>query len=387
VTKSAAVAVIGGGVIGASVAFHLARAGMRDIVILDRAAGPGLGSTGRATGGFRAQFETPINVRLSLLSRDKLLTFAEEVGVDPEFEQVGYLWLASTESQLEALRFAQSVQKTEGLEEAVELDPSEIPRLNPVIATNGIIGATFCPTDGYINPLAMLRGYLEASERLGVQVKWQTECLGVSTTSSGSVTHVRTADGDIAVSAVVNAAGPWAAGIAAMAGVRLPVVPLRRQAVFTLPTPVIPGDMPMTIFVDTGFHARVRYGRALLCWPQPENPGEPPELHADDAWIATVMEMARERVPALQDVRVDRSLCYAGLYEMSPDHHAILGPSTEYENFYLANGSSGHGVMHSPAIGEIIADMILGNAPPLDVSSLRPSRFDEGDAIQMPKLL
>jgi sarcosine oxidase subunit beta len=162
-----------------------------------------------------------------------------------------------------------------------------------------------------------------------------------------------------------------------MAGVHVPVSPLRRQAAFTVPTSVIPPDMPMTIFMSNGFHLRAREGRALFAWPQPEEPGEPKELKADDAWIDEVTHMVRNRVPVLRDVAIDRDMCYAGLYEMSPDHHVILGTSPRCENMYFANGSSGHGVMHSPAIGSIIADMILGKKPQLDVSMLRPSRFDD----------
>jgi sarcosine oxidase, subunit beta len=385
--NGAAVAIVGGGVIGTSIAYHLARQGARDIVILERAPGPGLGSTGKATGGFRAQFATPINVRLSLMSRDALVSFAQDTGVDPGYAQVGYLWLASTEAQLASLRAALVVQKGEGLNEAMELAADDISPLNPIIDTQGLVGAAFCPTDGYIKPMEMLRGYIEAAESLGVSVRWNTSCVGMKVDSNGRITHVETTDDSIAVDAVVNAAGPWAAGLAAMCGATVPVTPLRRQAAITLPTDVVSPNMPMTIFMESGLHLRARYGRAMLCWPHPENAGEPAELRADDEWIASVTAMARERVPVLENVDIDRSLCYAGLYEMSPDHHAILGRSHECENLFLANGSSGHGVMHSPAIGEIVADIILGRSPRIDVTSLRPSRFDEGQPIQSSELL
>jgi sarcosine oxidase, subunit beta len=162
---------------------------------------------------------------------------------------------------------------------------------------------------------------------------------------------------------------------------------LRRQAAFTFPCAEIPADMPMTIFVPSGFHIRARDGRALICWPNPEEPGEPDELVADATWIDAVTAMARSRVPLLREVDVDRSLCYAGLYEMSPDDHALIGRMPECENMYFANGSSGHGVMHSPAIGAIIADMIVGNKPQLDVTELRPSRFVENQPIRAAELI
>jgi sarcosine oxidase, subunit beta len=386
-TVNAGVAVIGGGVIGASIAYHLARQGVEDILIVDRAEAPGAGSTGRATGGFRAQFATPINIQLSLLARDALLRFESETGVDPGFEQVGYLWLASSDAELDALRAVQRLQHAQGLLEARTLSRDEIREVNPVIADVDLAGATFCPTDGYIKPLEILRGYLEAGERLGVHFLWDAEITGMTVSSANRITRITTAKGSIDAGVVVNAAGPWAAGIASMAGIDLPVSPLRRQAAFTAPCPAIPADMPMTIFVRNGFHVRARDGRALVCWPNPEAPGEPDDLKADPDWIDEVEAMAVAHVPVLRDAPVDRSLCYAGLYEMSPDHHVILGRSPHCENMYLANGSSGHGVMHSPAIGAIIADMITGREPALDVSALRPSRFEEGKPIPFADLL
>ena len=172
-----------------------------------------------------------------------------------------------------------------------------------------------------------------------------------------------------------------------MAGIDLPVTPLRRQAGFTVPCPVIPADMPMTLFMNNGFHARARDGRAYLSWPNPEPAGEPAHLDADDEWLDQVERMAHERIPVLRSYPLDRALCYAGLYEVSPDHHAILGKFPACENMFFANGSSGHGVMHSPAIGSIVAGMIAGKEPQLDVSMLRPSRFHEGNAVNQSELL
>lgn len=384
---NASVAVIGGGVIGASIAYHLARQGVEDILIIDRAEGPGAGSTGRATGGFRAQFATPVNIQLSLLSREALLRFESETGVDPGFQQVGYLWLASSQEEMEALRSLQRVQHAQGLLEARALSLEEISDVNPVIATDDLVGAAFCPTDGYIRPLDILRGYLEAGERLGVHFLWGTECIGMPRSDSNHITRIETTKGPVDIEVVVNAAGPWAANIASMAGIDLPVSPLRRQAAFTAPCPAIPSDMPMTIFTASGFHLRERDGRALIAWPQPEQPGDPGELRVDPEWIDKVDAMAKKHVPVLRDVAVDRSLSYAGLYEMSPDHHAMLGRSPLSDNMYFANGSSGHGVMHSPAIGAIITDMITGREPAVDVRTLRPSRFDEGEAIVFADLL
>ncbi len=386
-TVKASVAVIGGGVVGASVAYHLAKLGVRDVVVLDRGATLGTGSTGRATGGYRAQFATPINVRLSLLAREKLKSFREETGVDSGYQPVGYLWLASNNRQLGLLRESQRMQKAEGLDEAVELTLSQIPDVNADISLDRIAGATFCPTDGFIRPLEILRGYVEAAERLGIRFMWDSAVTGMKLDDSESISEIKTAHETVVADNYVNAAGPWASRIAAMAGVVLPVEPLRRQAALTVPTDVLPATMPMTLFMEDDFHMRVRDGRVVLCWPSPEAPGEPTELRVDPEWIDIVAAKGRDRVAALRDVAIDTALCYAGLYEMSPDDHAIVGRSEECGNLWLANGSSGHGVMHSPALGEILSDLITGRAPAVDVNELRPSRFGEGAAIVASELI
>ena len=380
----ASVAVIGGGVIGASVAYHLAKNGVRDVVILDRASQPGKGSTGKATGGYRAQFETAINVRLSLFSRDRLLDFLDETGVDSGYAPVGYLWLACNDSHLEMLRDWAIVQQNEGLTEVEELSTEDIAAVNPMVSTSGVVGAAFCRSDGYIKPLEILRGYLEAGARFGVTTMWSTACVGFAM-DNRRITRVRTSSGDIDVDTVVNAAGAWAADVGSLAGVDVPVTARRIQAAYTHPTTVIPPDMPLTIYLDTGFHLRSRDGRALLCLPTMSD--ESRSEDADDDWIATVVDMTSQRVPALRDVPIDREKCYAGLYEMSPDQHAIVGYAAECENMFLVNGSSGHGVMHSPALGSIAADMICGNTPALDLHALRPSRFAERDPIVTSELL
>jgi sarcosine oxidase subunit beta len=377
---TASVAVIGGGVIGASVAYHLAARGWRDVVVLDRGAAPGEGSTGRATGGYRAQYATPINVRLSLLAREKLCRFEAETGVDPGYSQAGYLWLGADETELATLREARSIQRAEGLSEAVEVGPEDVARLNPALAGDGIAGGVFCPTDGFIKPLRMLDGYLAAGARLGVRSEWGTVVTGFSRRPGGTISEVLTTRGPIGVSAAVNAAGPWAAAVAGWAGVTLPVTPLRRQVAATEPCGLLPETMPMTIFAGDGFHLRVRDGRVLLLWPTPGVEGRPFDDSVDPAWVRQVTDLAHRRVPVLRRAGVDPAACWAGLYEMSPDRHAILGPAPGCPNLFLVNGSSGHGVMHSPALGQLLAEVMSdGTATSLDVHALRPTRFAEGD--------
>ena len=386
--RSAAVVVIGGGAMGASVAWHLATLGQRDVVVLERGPTPGLGSTGRATGGFRAQFGSEINVRLSLLARDKLLRFREETGVDPGYVCAGYLWLAGNEAQVGALRSALEVQHAAGLHEAAEVGAEDIARLNRWISLEGVAGGTFCPTDGFIKPLAILRGYLTAATRLGVRVEQGLEVTALRCDRNGRVTTVETTGGPFHAGAVVNAAGPWAAEVAAMAGVPLPVTPLRRQVAATAPCDLLPADMPMTIWVGDGFHLRVRDGRVLLLRPTPGAAGRPFDTSLEPSWVDAVRATAHERVPVLRGVAVESAACWAGLYEMSPDKHAILGAVPGCENFYCINGSSGHGVMHAPSLGQLLAEIMCeGRAVALDATPLGPSRFERGMAIAGSELL
>lgn len=384
--QSADVVVIGGGVIGASVAYHLARAGCTDVVVLDAAPGPGQGSTGRATGGFRAQFGSAPNIQLSMLSREALRRFADETGVDPGYQPVGYLFLAADPSELEILLQAQALQHAEGLREARAVDADEARAINPAI-DGPIAGGTFCPTDGYIRPLEILRGYTEAAQRLGVRFVGDAPVTGLRM-EGDAVRAVQTPAGEIVAGTVVNAAGAWAAGVARMAGVGLPVRPLRRQVALTDPCALLPPDMPMTIFCDDGFHLRVRDGRVLLLQPDEPAVDDPYHAEVEDDWVGTVTRRAHERIPCLRGASIDRAGCWAGLYEMSPDHHVLLGPAPEVPNLYLANGSSGHGVMHSPAIGLLLAEMIVhGAAWSMDAHPLRPGRFAEGEPITGSALL
>jgi sarcosine oxidase subunit beta len=241
---------------------------------------------------------------------------------------------------------------------------AEIARLNPRVSLDGVIGGTFCPTDGFIRPMGLLTGYLDAARRLGVRVE-----------SGHDVTDLRSID----ARTVVNAAGAWAGAFG------VPVVPLRRQVLPTSGAGALSPDDPMTIWVDDGFHYRVRDGRALLLWPGGADPADPFDTRVDPAWIDRVESIARERVPGLAGVPVDRAGAWAGLYEMAPDGHAILGREG---NVVYVNGSSGHGVMHSPALGQLAAEIILdGRAHTLDVSALRPSRFAEGCPVRGVDLL
>jgi len=393
-SRTADVAIIGAGVIGASIAWHLAKRGCSKVLLLDRGDGAGAGSTARATGGFRAQFGSEVNVRLSLLSREKLLRFAEETGGEAGFRQAGYLFIAGDEDAYRTLSVANVLQQRAGLAEARIIEESEVRHLNPAIGAGEIHGGVFCPTDGFLSPMGVLRGYLDDASRMGVRTSFGEEIQQFEMDGDGPrLSRLTTNKGPISASVFVNAAGAWAADVAGLAGVTLPVVPLRRQVAITAPTDLLPEAMPMTIFTEDGFHLRVRDGRVLLLLPQPPSAepviprGRPFDTDVDDRWLAEVVRLAAERIPRLANVPVRKQDCWSGLYEMTPDHHAILGLSEEGGNLFLANGSSGHGVMHSPAIGQIVAEMILDGSSSFDAHALRPSRFVEGKPNESPVLL
>ena len=329
------IAILGAGVVGASVAYHLAQRGC-DVTVYDCASDFGAGSTAKATGGYRAQFDTAINVRLSLLAREKVLRFEEETGVDPGYDPRGYLFLACNDDELRALREAQSVQHACGLHEARMIDAAEAREINPKIGDRSVIGGAFCPTDGFIRPMNILRGYASAAQRLGTRFVFDFR-------------------GEPEAEVIVDARGAWSGP---------PVVPVRRNVVATVPTDVLDASMPMTIWSGDWYHLRVRDGRVLLLWP------DDPVID-DEQWLARVIEMTRTRMPCLRDVPLGER--WSGLYEMSPDEHALLGPVAE--NRYVATGSSGHGVMHSPALGQLLAELVVDGRCSLDVSALDPARF------------
>ena len=375
------VVIAGAGVIGASCAWHLKRLGAGEVLLLDQGDGPGAGSTGRATGGFRAQYGSSINIRLSLLAREQLLRFERDTGVDPQFLQAGYLWLARTQSDLAALGAAWALQQQEGLREARLVDAQEAARLNPFVSMAGVLGAAFSPTDGFLRQLELLRGFLQGAQRLGAEVQFGARVTGL-VCEGDRITSVRSTAGDYACDHFIDAAGPWAAHVARLAGVDLPVTPLRRQVACTAPTAALPATMPMTLWCDDAFHLRVRDGRVLLLRPTPGNPSDLYDTSVEPAWLDAIEATTRERVPGLASVPLDRAQAWGGLYEESPDHHALLGRAPGLANLWLCNGSSGHGVMHAPALGLLLAEQLLfGEFRSLDARALRPERFIEGEPV------
>jgi sarcosine oxidase subunit beta len=373
--------IVGAGVIGSSIAWHLASRGVKNVVVIDRGSEPGAGSTPRATGGFRAQFATPTDIALSLMSREKLIRFEEEIGVDSGYRPYGYLFIARSEEAMTQLRLANELQKACGLTEARLVSADDVRTINPAVEDDAIVGGTFCPTDGFIRAMKITHGYAAAAQRLGARFEF-----GVAVRSfrieGDRIVALETSQRDIEGDVFINAAGAWAGTF----GVDLPVTPLRRQVAATVEQEVWPESMPMTVWADDGFHFRVRDRRILLLWP--DSPPAGFDATFDSAtWLPRVLDFARARAPRLLDIPIDPAACWAGLYEMSPDHHAILGRAPALANLYLANGSSGHGVMHAPAIGQLIAELIVDGRTSIDIHALRPERFAEGKANEGATLL
>ncbi len=375
------VVIIGAGVIGSSIAWHLASRGVRDVVVLDRGSELGAGSTPRATGGFRAQFATPTDIAMSLLSREKLRRFESEIGVDSGYRPYGYLFIARSESAMSQLRDANALQHACGLPEAQLISADEVRAINPAVVDDFIVGGTFCPTDGFIRAMKITNGYAAAAQRNGVCFEFDV-VVNRMRIEGDRIAALETSKGDVEADVFINAAGAWASTL----GIDLPVSPLRRQVAATIEQDVLPDTMPMTVWADDGFHFRVRDKRVLLLWPD-EPPAGFDATFDGSTWLPRVLAFANARVPCLRDVPIDPAACWAGLYEMSPDHHAILGRAPAIANLYLANGSSGHGVMHAPAIGQLIAELIVDGQTSIDIEPLRPSRFAEGQAIEGATLL
>ena len=375
--KTANIIIIGGGIIGASIAFHLALKGAKGVVLLEKGM-LGEGSTAKCVGGIRLQFSTEINLRFSLQSLETWRHFEEITGVDLGFKKVGYLFLATTKDEWTVFQANTHLQRSFHI--PVELfSPEEIQHRWPYLKVDDLRGGTFCPWDGYAGPYEALSGFVKVARKRGVKIYEGTEVQQILQ-SRGKIIGVRTSAGDISAPIVINAAGPYAAQVGEMAGVEVPVKPFRRQIFFTAPFPWITDPIPLVIDFHRGWYFRREGPGLLLSGPKDDFPS----FHIDvdyDAMVE-VAENSIYRVPLMEKAEITRG--WAGSYEISPDNHAILGEVPGVRGFFLANGFSGHGFQHSPAVGQVMADLILGEQPFMDVSGLSVERFRQGLLIQEP---
>ncbi len=380
-TQSADVVIIGSGIVGASIAWHLTDAGCKDVLLLERESHPGKGSTGKSMGGVRAQFATDVNIRMSLHSIPFFAEFDRRLEHPSGYRPQGYLFVATRPAHLDYLRRNFQRQVELGLKHAALLAPEDVLRLAPQLRADDIVGGSFCSTDGFVDPYSVMTGFLLRACDNGARLQRDAEVTAIRVDAEG-VAGVDTAQRAVATRTVVNAAGAWAAPIAALAGVSLPVEPLRRMLVPTEPFDLISRESPMVIDMSTGFHYRPEGAGLLLAWADPEEtPGY--KLTFDRDFIEKILTRAVDRVPCMESLEVNPRRAWAGLYEVSPDHHAILGPVPGVRGFFLANGFSGHGVMHSPATGRILADLILkGETALVEAGALGIRRFAENRLLE-----
>jgi sarcosine oxidase subunit beta len=353
--------ILGGGCMGASVAYHLAEAGFTDVILLE-ANTLASGSTSKAAGGIRLQHGDPLNVRLAQRSLAELAAFEQLTGVDISFRQVGYLFLISASSDLALFDRSVALQQSLGVPVQV-LTPGEAGELVPQLATEDLVGATFCPSDGFATPEALVQGYATAARRRGVTVRQGERAVRI-VTEHGRVQAVLTERGElIATSTVVCAAGTGSRAIAATADVDLPVSAERRRIYFSSHSGGIAGDVPLTVDFATGFYFH-REGPGLLFGGR--------ELVAEE-----LMVPAMRRLPVIADLPLTST--WHGDYDMSPDHNAMVGHSAHLSGFYYATGFSGHGFQLSPAVGEHLAELITGWQPSVDLTPFRAERFADSD--------
>ncbi len=362
------VVVIGGGVIGTSVAFHLAEAGV-GVCLLERDE-LASGSTSRAAGGFRAQFSDPLNIAIGLRSIEAFARFGERPGREIDLRQVGYLFLLDRDEDVAAFEESVALQNELGVPSRfVTLE--EVRAICPLAGLEGVLAATFGPLDGHASPEAVVQGYAAGARAHGATVLTHSAVTGIDL-AGDEIRRVRTAHGTLETGTVVCAAGVWSSELARMVGLELPVEPVFREVGFTGPDESLPDRIPMTIDFSTGFYFH-REGPGLLFGMADRD--QPPGFDApsDPAWLERVLVVAERRLPSLVDMGIAGG--WKGYYEVTPDHNALVGEAPEISRFLYATGFSGHGFLQGPSVGEIVRDLVLGHTPFVDVSPLSVERF------------
>ncbi len=372
------VAIIGGGLIGFGIAANLVKLGEKSVVVLEKEKMPGLHSTGKSAGGFRVQFSTKPNIEMSVKSIRILTNFKEEVGVQPEVKQFGYMFMATKPEHLEALSRNISLQKEFGVQVEFFEGAKRVKEICEQVNTEDIIGGTYCPTDGYFDPYEFMLAYsnffLEAD---GIAL-YEAEVVGFET-KDDKVRVVKTEKaGEIEAEAVVIAAGAWSGEIGKLLGLSIPIVPIRRQVFDTEPFDGMRQEVPLMIDMGTGLYVKSESGGFLLGY---SNKDEPPGFNysVDPEFRFLVAEMALRRFPVLEEANLRDG--WAGFYDTTPDHHSILGRIPQFSNLFIAAGFSGHGAMHSPITTKAIAELIVeGTARCFDISPLSITRFKDGES-------
>lgn len=371
----ASVVVIGGGVIGLSTAFHLAAAGVPDVVVVE-ASELGAGSTSKAAGGVRAQFSDAVNIKLAQRSLLAYERFHLDHDQDIDFRRTGYLFLLERPHDVTSFAASQDIQHQFGVPSRI-IEPAEAQQLSPLVDTNGLLAAAWSPDDGHCTPESVVLGYSRSARRNGARILTGCEVTGIAV-DHGQVRQVRTSLGSIRTDAIVCAAGAWSGQVSALAGVSLPVTPLRRQIVTTGPIDGLDPGLPMTIDFSTGLYFHPEGQGLLIGLSDPdETPGF--KVSRSDGWLPRLAEAIDRRIPSVSDAGLASG--WAGLFEQTPDHNGLIGKSAQVGGFFYATGFSGHGFMLAPAVGEVMRDLYLEQSPKIEISALDAARFD-GSQIQ-----
>ena len=370
--ESADVVIAGGGIMGCALAYQLAKRKV-DVLLLERDT-LGSQSTGKCAGGVRQQFSIEANVRLQRLSVRMLGSFKDETGHPADFRQIGYLFVFTQPQQVEDFRHNMDMWHRVGLTEARWVDPAEAAKMVPVLNVDDVLGCTFCPTDGIASPADVTSGYAAAARRLGARLKEGVEVTGIDV-AAGRVQGVRTSAGDIATRMVINCAGPWAASIGRMAGLEIPVLPFRRHIAVTGPFPAVSRTAPMTVDFHTSLYFHPEGDGVLIGMSDRTEPsGFVTDTNSE--FLEKMFEQAARRAPALAGAGVKTA--WAGLYESTPDHQAILGPVQDLEGFWCAAGFSGHGFMQAPAAALLVTQLLLDKTTEIDIAPFALERFARG---------
>ena len=372
---TADVVVIGGGVVGCSIAYQLARRGLRDVLVIERDA-VGAGTTSKAAGGIRAQFPTETEIRFSLESIRVFEQFEEEFGVDPGYHRIGYLFLIGTERDLRGFERRVTLQRSLGVDVRV-ITPRDAQELVPALRVDDLVAAVWGPEDGMAGPAEVTNGYARRARELGARIAEGVEVTAMDV-DGGRVRGVSTTAGHVATPLVVNAAGPTAARVGRLAGLDLPVHPRRRHIFFTEPFPEIPGPVPLTTDCTSGFYFRKEMEQVLLSPGDVEDIGEDVDVPMDWSRVDETVQKAVNRLPIIAEARIAGG--WAGLRPLTPDEHAIIGWAGGVAGFFLAVGFGGHGFQHSPATGRRVAEWIVDGEPSMDLSLFDPARFGRAAA-------
>jgi sarcosine oxidase subunit beta len=398
--KRADIVIIGGGIIGINIAYQLALHGAANAIVLERDT-LASGSIGRAMGGIRQQFADELDIRFSLEGVKFYEQFTGEGNpsrltstMPPRFLQYGYMFLCTTPQSWQAMQRNAALQQSIGVPTQL-LTAAEAQQRVPQLIVDDVLGATFCPTDGYSDPVGIIHALAEEARVRGVTISEHAPVEEVIV-EHGRVQALRIPQETISTPLVINATGVYAPFIARLAGINdLPVRPLRRQLLLTEPFADLPEDVPMVVDLVTSFHFRRRDGGVVFALPLPPQAEEErlnqalaPEAFAltvDDNFWPLLQQHARRRCPTLAHARVART--WSGLYEMTPDEEPVLG-KTEVEGFLCACGFSGHGFMHAPMAAKLITELILdGASKTLDIEQFSIERFRTGKLIPSTRLI